>query len=904
MGSAIYNIVVTPLEYFIETVFTFSNALFKNPGVAIIFVSIAVQILVFPLYKKADDIQEEERLKQKSMEHWVNHIKKTFKGDERFMMQQAYYREMDYKPFYAIKGSVSLLLQIPFFMAAYSFLSHLNTLSGESFLGIADLSKPDGLIHFGSVAINLLPILMTFFNIISGIIYTRGLPWKDKVQTYGLAILFLVILYKSPSGLVFYWTLNNLFSLLKNVLLKLIKNPRRAVDITLILVGIGAVIYMVFLSEHQLYTRVGSVVFAVLCWIPAILSVRSKKTSDSTKLKKEINLKAVNSLFYFSISALFLLLALIIPTDAIKSSPMEFATENYGPFGLVFNTVCVYIGFIFVWLNIFYIFSPPKIRRVFALSSSVLAVTSLINYLFFGKNLGVMSADFAYDDYPVFSNKESLLNLAIFAFVALVIVAIYVKKSEVLKRVYQVICLTLSVVIVLSSVSIGKIVRSENQSSNMSISAAKEKKDKIIPISKNGKNVIVFMLDRAISGYLPYIIEENPEIKEALQGFTYYPNTLSFGNSTNFCTPALFGGYEYTPTEINKRSSETLASKHNEALTVLPKLFSDNGYEITVIDPPYAGYKWVPDLSIYDKYDGINAYALKTKVVSNDLGAYDFGFQSLQKRSAVLYPIAKTVPLKLHNAVYQHGFYWSSTLMSEGLIKAYLRPYVVLRNLPKMTELKDDNSNTFLMIQNSTTHEPVTLNAENFTPAQKDEPDPMENKTDSQGRTMLLDSKDKINHYVTNVAALQRICDWINYLKTNGVFDNTRIVLVSDHGKDLGQFDYMNIDKNLDVEAYNPLLMVKDFNAKEFTVSDEFMTNADTPSLAVKDVIQNPVNPFTGKEINSNEKLAHSQQITTSYEYDIRTNCGKVFNTSDGEWWTVKDNIFDKNNWKKVEAGK
>ena len=40
---------------------------------------------------------------------------------------------------------------------------------------------------------------------------------KDKVQTYGLAAVFLVLLYQSPSGLVFYWTLNNLFSLIKNV---------------------------------------------------------------------------------------------------------------------------------------------------------------------------------------------------------------------------------------------------------------------------------------------------------------------------------------------------------------------------------------------------------------------------------------------------------------------------------------------------------------------------------------------------------------------------------------------------------------------------------------------------------------------------------------------------------------
>ena len=37
-----------------------------------------------------------------------------------------------------------------------------------------------------------------------------------------------------------------------------------------------------------------------------------------------------------------------------------------------------------------------------------------------------------------------------------------------------------------------------------------------------------------------------------------------------------------------------------------------------------------------------------------------------------------------------------------------------------------------------------------------------------------------------------------------------------------------------DVEFFYPLLMVKDFDSKEFKVSDEFMTNADVPTLATE----------------------------------------------------------------------
>ena len=75
--------------------------------------------------------------------------------------------------------------------------------------------------------------------------------------------------------------------------------------------------------------------------------------------------------------------------------------------------------------------------------------------------------------------------------------------------------------------------------------------------------------------------------------------------------PGLIGGYEYTPVEMNKRENETLVSKHNEALKVLPVLFRNNGYEVTMCDPPYANYQWIPDLSVFDEYPEIKTFLLK-----------------------------------------------------------------------------------------------------------------------------------------------------------------------------------------------------------------------------------------------------------------------------------------------------
>ena len=94
------------------------------------------------------------------------------------MMLQTYYRQNNYKPTSALNGSVSLLLEILFFMAAYQFLSHLEILNGASLGPITNLGVPDGLLMIGGISINLLPILMTLINLISSAIYLKDVFCK------------------------------------------------------------------------------------------------------------------------------------------------------------------------------------------------------------------------------------------------------------------------------------------------------------------------------------------------------------------------------------------------------------------------------------------------------------------------------------------------------------------------------------------------------------------------------------------------------------------------------------------------------------------------------------------------------------------------------------------------------
>ena len=89
--------------------------------------------------------------------------------------------------------------------------------------------------------------------------------------------------------------------------------------------------------------------------------------------------------------------------------------------------------------------------------------------------------------------------------------------------------------------------------------------------------------------------------------------------------------------------------------------------------------------------------------------------------------------------------------------------------------------------------------------------------------------------------------------------------------------------------------MVKDFNSDSFMVSDEFMTNADVPTIATEGLIEQPRNPFTGKLINNDEKTAHEQFITLSGEWQLGFNDGNTFTPSN--WASVKDNLWEEENW-------
>lgn len=214
-------IFIFPLRFLMNLVLEGSFALTDSVGVSILILSIVVNTVLLPLYYLAEKWQNKERSLQRAMAPRLTEIKKNYKGEEKYNKTVELYKDFHYHPIKSLRTSFGFMIQVPFFIAAYTLLSHNPLLEGVSFLFLGNLGSPDGVICLGTLSLNLMPILMTMFNLVSSFVYAKSFTLGEKLKLGFIALLFLVLLYKSPAGLVLYWTLNNIYSLIKN----LIHNP-------------------------------------------------------------------------------------------------------------------------------------------------------------------------------------------------------------------------------------------------------------------------------------------------------------------------------------------------------------------------------------------------------------------------------------------------------------------------------------------------------------------------------------------------------------------------------------------------------------------------------------------------------------------------------------------------------
>lgn len=556
----LYNIIIAPIETVVDWVFIFITIKFPDYGIigVVCGVSLIINFLALPLYNIADSLQEKERNVYKALEPRIKRIKKAFKGNEQFMMLSTYYRQNDYHPLYVLRSSLSILIEIPFFIAAYHYLSNCEALKGASFWIFKDLGSPDGLLHIGNFPIHVLPILMTLINFISGAVYTKEAPFKEKIQLYIVAVLFLVLLYASPSGLVIYWILNNLFSLVKNIVMKM-KNPRKILHAVISSLLLLLSVYFI-IKDGALWKKVFVLLFSL--GVTVFPYIKNKFLPKDNAVP-ESNTKTDLILLSVSGIGLAILVGLLLPSNIIATSPIEFSFLGHtdSPLAYIRSNLFISIGFFVFWpLCIFKMFGS-KVKKIEALTFAVLFFCAFANAFIFKFDYGTIDTTLSLEDSSVL-RTVSILNLTVPLLVIPFIASIYFILLK-LKKINYVSLFIVAVSLAGLGISVTKIshIKSVYNKYAKNYEKSHTTIEEIKPVyhpSKEGKNVVVLFLDRAINSFLPYALKELPELSEQLKGFVYYPNTLSFSSHTDIGSPAMMAGYEYTPEKLNARSTELL----------------------------------------------------------------------------------------------------------------------------------------------------------------------------------------------------------------------------------------------------------------------------------------------------------------------------------------------------------
>ena len=906
----LYQLCIQPIELIIQMVYVLFNSFLANPGFAVIGVSLAVSIFTLPLYNIAEKWQKIERDTQLAMQPKINKIKTVFKGDERYMMLSTYYRQQHYHPIFALRSSFSLLIQVPFFIAAYHFLSHYQFMAPLTnsdicpFLFIPDLNKPDTLFSIANIPIHLLPIIMTLINIVAGIVYTKGFPAKEKKQLYVMAAVFLVLLYNSPAALVLYWTCNNIFSLVKHCLKKT-KHPIRIFYVLCTALSLLAAAYIVFLSEKTPIKKAVITCAALfITMLPLILRfIKFIVYNFLSALEKQPKKRTL--LFIGCMCAFFLLSGFFVPSALVSTSPQEFSfIDTYtNPLQLMLFPIIQAAGFFLLWGILLYALFSDKVKTVLTYAAAVFLSWTLINVFIFTGNYGTVLSNLHFTSGILRMPRIHMLliDAAFFVLCALLILLLF--KYVHFKFIFPVFAVLNFSLLFSGIYNYGKIEKSYTEfaeaahKTTNSAAAPSGISDAIEPIfhlSKEKKNVVVLMIDRAISSFVPRIFNELPETAVQFNGFVWYPNTVTANGHTMMGSPPLYGGYEYTPEKINARSDEPLVKKHNEALCVMPRLFAEHGFNTVVTDASWANYSWIPDNSIFSQWQNISARNLSgvyTYLWNKENNIVLVKQSSILKRNFIFFSFFRMFPPSLRGGLYDDGKWWNPEAGNSGL-ENIINLYSVLDYLPRLTDFTSE-ANTFCCIVNELTHENEYLQYPEYKPAAK--------ITDI-GENPFSDT---VQHqiYHVNAAALKLLGKWFEYLRQNGVYDNTKIIIVSDHGTNerFPAFAHFPPTGNLYPAQANAFLMVKDFNA-DFPLKTDmtFMTNADVPFLAAQGSIQNPVNPFTQHPIISDDGKRDGFVFYVTHRYVPEAHNKNTFILDDEEWHVEKD-LFKPENWRQVK---
>jgi len=375
------------------------------------------------------------------------------------------------------------------------------------------------------------------------------------------------------------------------------------------------------------------------------------------------------------------------------------------------------------------------------------------------------------------------------------------------------------------------------------------------------------IMDMFHGWYMDKILKDNPELKDVFEGFVWYPNTLSVSSITSGSITPILGGFDYTIDKLNRDNTRTLESKVTEVSENFYKKIKSKGFRFTASKFIYSKIDkntfdtYLPEWhQAWDKWNGELKIGFPREL----------GYTILWENAAFY-----STPLFLKPLIYNNGR-WIHGTQEKNENTTQAKGYNFLRLLPYISNTECEKPD-FIYLHSMVSHHPWDI-------------------IDDNGK-MHYD----VSPYENNLWTIQTLARWVEWMKTNGVYDNTKIVLFSDHGPHWNHFEgQIDMDIPLtigDNDEISPqsvmgmfaLMMVKDFDKKEALQIDwRFLSNADATNIAFDENDPTKTEPAPSRTLPS-AIVAWKRKIWLDPQVKIVRQ------------YKVKDNLFDLSNWKRVE---
>ena len=180
------------------------HRLVHNYGVVIILFSCLMMVIFYPLtFKSLRSMREMQKLQPK-----IAALKQKHKKDPQRLNTEtmSMYKKEGINP---LGGCLPLLFQMPVFWALFAILRSMIELRGAHFLWIGDLSERDPTF--------ILPVLMAGSMFVQQK-FTPTDP-RQKAMKYMMPMVMLFIFWSFPAGLVLYWFIYNVLSVVQHYIL-------------------------------------------------------------------------------------------------------------------------------------------------------------------------------------------------------------------------------------------------------------------------------------------------------------------------------------------------------------------------------------------------------------------------------------------------------------------------------------------------------------------------------------------------------------------------------------------------------------------------------------------------------------------------------------------------------------